>query len=150
MTNDWLTFDDPRFEVRLRHPSVTPGGEPVERIESRPGDALRVHIRSDSREAYVELTRYPPMPAEEEYGRHKPYLEERFGAGAVTPLTKTEVASWPAQTYAFAWPGGERTVLLLRTATATYRVIANSGSPLNHQIIDTIEVRERDGDDGLA
>jgi hypothetical protein len=141
--NDWLTFDDPRFEVRFRYPSVTPGGEQVGVTESQQGDALRNLVRSASREAYVELIRYPPMPAEQEYRTHKPYLEERFGAGAVTPLTETEVASRPAHTYAFTWPEGEREVLLFRTATATYRVIFNSRSALNRQIINTIEIVEQ-------
>src|SRR5215211_5482764 len=62
-----------------------------------------------------QLMRYPPMPVEHEYQTHKPYLEERFGAGAVTPLSDTEVASRPARTYAFAWPEGEREALLFRT-----------------------------------
>ena len=141
--NDWLTLDDPRFEVRFRYPSVTPGGEPVGITENQQDEALRVLVRSASREAYVELIRYPPMPAEQEYQTHKPYLEERFGAGAVTPLTETEVASRPAHTYAFAWPEGEREVLLLRTAAATYRVIFNSRSALNRQIINTIEILEQ-------
>jgi hypothetical protein len=141
--NDWLTLDDSRFEVRFRYPSVTPGGEQVGVTESQEGDALRVHVRSASREAYVELVRYPPMSVEQEYQTHKPYLEERFGAGAVTPLTEIEVASRSAHTYAFSWPEGERVALLFRTKAATYRVIFNSRSALNRQIINTIEILEQ-------
>lgn len=140
---DWLTFDDPRFEVRFRYPAVAPSGRPVEMRESQPGDALRAHAFSEGREVYFELTRYPPTPGEAEYRSHKPYLDERFGAGAVTALTDTVVASRPAQTYSFAWPEGERVVYLLRTASATYRVIINSASALNQQILETLEAREQ-------
>jgi hypothetical protein len=142
-TNDWRQFADPRFEVRFRYPAVTPRGEPVEATESQPGDGLRVHARSANRDVYFELTRYPPMPGEDEYRQHKPYLEGRFGEGAVTDLTETRVASRSAQTYAFAWPDGERVVLLVRTATATYRVIYNPRSPLNAAILATLEVRDQ-------
>lgn len=64
--SNWLVFDDPRFEVRFRYPSVTPGGEQVGVTESQQGDVLRILVRCASREAYVELVRFPPMPAEAE------------------------------------------------------------------------------------
>lgn len=141
-TTDWLQFADPRFEVRFRYPVVTPRGKPVGATESQPGGALRVHMRSANRDVYFELTRYPPMSGEEEYRQHKHYLEERFGEGAVTDLTETRVASRSAQTYAFAWPEGERVVVLVPTATATYRVIYNPRGPLNAEILATLEMRE--------
>src|SRR5215218_4589903 len=95
----WLTFADPRFEVRLSYPSGTQAGEPVARSESEVGNARRVLIRSADREVYVEITRYPLISANEEHRSHTSYLETRFGKGAVTPLTEALIASRPAQKY---------------------------------------------------
>ena len=140
--DDWRTREYPRFEFALRFPPVTPGGEPVELAEDRPGEALRVHLRSSGGEVYVEIMRFPPIAAEEEYRTHRLALEARFGAGAVTALGESRIGSVPAWTYAFAWPEGERSALLLRTPAATYRVIHDPRAPLSREIVATIELRE--------
>lgn len=71
-----------------------------------------------------------------------PRLRVRFREGSVTDLTETRMDSLPAQSYTFAWPEGDRIVLLVRTATATYRVIYNPRGPLNAEILATLEMRE--------
>ncbi len=137
---DWRWFEDPRFAVRFRYPLTTPRGEPVAAVEEVVDDAVRIHLRSASREVYVELTRYPPTPADDEYRAHKPYLEARFGAGSVTVLTGAQLGARTVQTYAFAWPDGERVVHLVPTATATYRLIHDPRAPLNREILTTLQL----------
>jgi hypothetical protein len=140
-TDGWQTFDDPRFELRFRYPDPTPEGRAVRAIERAHGSAGGVHLLSDGRELYVELMRLPAMPPTEEYAAHREALEKRFGAESVSKLGSTYLAGQPARTYSFRWPEGERVAVLLATASATYRVIYNSASPLNARVVATFELR---------
>jgi hypothetical protein len=137
----WKAFDDPRFELRLRYPDPTPDGRAAQVIEHPQDDGMAVHILSAERELYVEVARFPPIGAEEEYRRHRVRLEERFGADAVTPLRAATLGSRPAHEYVFTWAEGERTAVLASTASWTYRVIYNSASPLNARVLGTVEWR---------
>jgi hypothetical protein len=141
MDETWRAFDDARFELRFRYPDPTPRGQRVQKIDVDLGTALLVHHRTEDRELYVELRRYPPQSAREEYDRHRPELEVRFGDGAVSALTETALAGRPAHTYAFRWPEGERVAIVASSDSWTYRVIYNSASPLNPQVLATFEWR---------
>ena len=139
---DWKTFDDPRFELTFRYPDPTPEGREVRRIEGETdGGGLRVHHLTAERELYVEVVRFPPLAAEDEYERHKRYLEQRFGAEALGELLPATLADRPAQSYAFSWPEGQRVAVVLRTDSWTYRVIYNSASPLNERVLATFELK---------
>src|SRR5205823_4601694 len=89
----WKLFDDPRFELTLRYPDPTPQGRPAQVFEHPQDDGMAVHILSAERELYVEVARFPPIGADEEYRRHRVTLEERFGTGAVTPLRAATLGS---------------------------------------------------------
>jgi hypothetical protein len=126
----------------------------VERNEQRIGDNRgameRVHVSSpDRRELYFELARFGGIAPQDEYANHKPFLEERFGARSVTPLTATSLHDRPAWTYAFHWDEQdgpmERTALLLQAGEDTYRVIYDPRSELNDQVIATITIQDRAG-----
>ena len=123
----WKRFDDPRFELMLRYPDPTPDGRAAQVIEHAQDDGMAVHKLSAERELYVEVARFPPIGAEEEYRRHRVKLEERFGAGAVTELRASTLGSRPAQEYVFRWPEGERTAVL-GTSTFTRGVNQRRGS----------------------
>ena len=137
MEPDWQPAAPTGFRVDLSYPAVTPQGHAVDRVE----DEERVHLTSPgSRELYVELARFPGFSPEDEYGRHRPYLEQRFGEGAVTELTETRVGDQPAWAYGFRWDGGERAVLLLHVGDDTYRVIYDPRSDLNAEAVATLRV----------
>src|SRR5207302_289287 len=137
----WKLFDDPRFELTVRYPDPTPEGRAAQVIEHAQDDGMAVHILSAERELYVEVARFPPIGAEEEYRRHRVKLEERFGAGTVTELRASTLGSRPAQEYVVRWAEGERTAALASTESWTYRLIYNSASALNARVLETVEWR---------
>jgi YD repeat-containing protein len=105
-------------------------------------DAQRVHISSvDRQELYFEVARFPDLKPHDEYARHKPYLEGRFGQGSVTELTETSEGAW---TYSFSWDEEgrpmERTALLLAVGADTCRVIRDPRSPLNDEVLATLKL----------
>src|SRR5262245_26958243 len=134
----WKLFDDAKFELTLRYPDPTPGGRQAQVVEHPQNDGIAVHIVSAERELYVEIARFPPIGADGEYARHKPRLEERWGAGIVSDLSASTLGGRPAHLYVFRWPEGERTAVLASTDDYTYRVIYNSASPLNADVLATV------------
>ena len=137
-----LAVVEPGFRVTLDFPSVTPQGHAVERVAvERPVGGRGVHATSPgSDELYVELVRFRDLAPEDEYVGHRPFLEQRFGAGAVTELTQTTVRGLPAWSYGIRWEDGERSVLLLGVDDDTYRVIHDPRSPLNADVVATLRV----------
>ena len=135
---------EPGFRVELDFPSVTPQGHAVERVAvERPVGGRGVHVTSPtSGELYVELIRFRDLTPEDEYSSHRPFLEQRFGPGAVTELTQTSLRGIPAWSYGIRWEGGERSVLLLQVDDDTYRVIHDPRSPLNADVVATLRVVE--------
>jgi hypothetical protein len=139
--SDWLQAAVPGFRVDLAYPPVTPQGHAAKREEVERGGAVGVHLTSPgSRELYVELVRFPGLTAEDEYARHKPYLELRFGEGAVSELTETRFGERRAWSYTFRWDEGERVVLLIQAGDDTYRVIHDPRSDLNARVVATMRV----------
>lgn len=135
------TFIRPGFALRFNYPMMTPEGRVVDRREEDRENAVRIHITSPgSGEVYVEVMKLSDLTPQEEYARHRPYLEERFGADAVTPFAETRFQSRPAWTYAFRWDEGERSVLSLGIGRDTYRIIHDPCSALNAEIITTITI----------
>ena len=138
---NWQLFTDRRFELTFHYPATTPRGHAVEKTAGQQDDVLRVHLVSrDSQELYFEVVKYPHLLPREEYEQHSAYLEQRFDDLAITELQETRLALQPAYEYAFAWGQGERAVLLIHKDQATYRVIYDPHSPLNSQVLSTIEV----------
>ena len=120
-------------------------------FEYPPGDAQRdegserVHLQSaDRRELYFEVARFRGLVPAAEYARHKPYLEQRFGEGAVTALTETSHGDSPAWTYSFHWEEDgrpmERTALLLPLGADTCRIIRDPRSALNDDVLATLKL----------
>lgn len=133
--------------MEFSYPLVTPEGHPVERAEEQAvdhrGDIERVHLTSrDSRELYVEVVRFRELAPQDEYLQHRRYLDRRFGADAITPLTEMSLRERPAWTYGFRWDDEERSVLSLHVAGDTYRVIYDPRSGLNNQVLATLTVVE--------
>lgn len=143
--SEWQRFAHPLFRIEFSYPDPTPEGHAVERTEGDRGDMQRVHLRSlTSTELYFEATRFAGRTPHDEYSRHRPYLEQRFGQGAVDDLTETMLGGRPASRYAFHWEAGERAVVSLGLAGETYRLIYDPSSPLNEEILSTVRVREQD------
>jgi hypothetical protein len=137
-----LAAVEPGFRVALDFPSVTPQGHAVERVAvERPLGGRGVHVTSPgSAELYVELVRFRDLAPEDEYLNHRPFLEQRFGPGAVTELTQTTLGGIPTWSYGIHWKDGERSVLLLQIEDDTYRVIHDPRSPLNADVVATLRV----------
>jgi hypothetical protein len=145
---DWQRFTRPEFAIGFSYPAVTPQRQTVERDEQPFRDYARVHLSSpDRQELYLEVVRFHDMAPRDEYQHHRPYLEKRFGADSITPLTETTLRGRPAWAYAFRWDEAERSVeravLLLEIDGDTYRVIYDPRSALNAQVLATITFAER-------
>ena len=93
---------------------------------------------------YFEVVYYPNLLAQEEYQQHKQYLEKRFELGdfTITGLNETRLGLHPAYEYAFKWGQKERAVILVQKDHAMYRIIYDPYSPLNLQVLSTIEFME--------
>lgn len=145
--DSWQRFARPGFRVEFSYPAVTAQGHAVGRVEEQAvdhrGDIERIHISSrEGGELYVEVVRFRDLAPQDEYLRHRPYLERRFGADAVSELTETSLLGRPAWAYGFRWDEGERFALLLQVASDTYRVIYDPRSELNAEVLATLTVTE--------
>jgi hypothetical protein len=143
----WQRLTRPGFRVELSYPAVTPQGRAAERVEEQAvdhrGDIERVHISSgEGGDLYVELMRFRNLEPQDEYDGHRPYLERRFGADAVSDLTETSLLGRQAWAYDLRWDEGERSVLLLQVASDTYRVIYDPRSELNAEVLATLTLTE--------
>jgi hypothetical protein len=147
MGEDWQRYANPRFRLEFRYPDPTPRSHEVERNEHRihdeRGEMERVHLSSPaSGELYFELSRFVGISPQDEYASHRPFLEERFGAGAVTELAETTLLERRAWRYRIRWPEAERVVLLLPLDGDTYRVIYDPRSDLNQEVVATLSIAE--------
>jgi hypothetical protein len=156
-TAGWAPFTRPDFRLHFRYPAATPGGHAAERIDGPypatvPGGAGersdaprgdRVHLTSPgSQELYVEVVRFPDLSPQAEYEHHRAYLEQRFGAGAITALREGSLGRLPAHAFGLRLPTRERSVLLVRVGQETYRIIHDPRSPLNAQVVATMAIVE--------
>jgi hypothetical protein len=137
---NWKYFTDSRFALGFRYPQATPQGHIVEWAESQKDDVVRVHFTSkDSQELYFEVTKYFGLPAQVEYQQHKESLEERPEEFVVSGLKEIHWMSQPAYEYSIKWDNRARMVILLETDDATYRILYDPYSPLNIQILSTLQ-----------
>ena len=137
---NWLLFDDSRFDLQFSYPARATDGELVERAEIEQADMLRVHILSPkSREVYFEVSKFEGLTAEAEYRRHKEYLPAQFQSLTISKLRETLWASLRAYEYEFEWELGKRKVFLIEQGDVLYRVLYNPRFPVNLQILSTVE-----------
>ena len=141
MTDTWLTYANPRFDIRWRYPMVTPAGHSVDVIEDDVPDT-RVHlVTRESTEVYFEVRRMVEIAPEAEYAEHAVLLAERFGQEsiAVGPLVSEALAGVPAHRYEFAWGDRARSVVLLRLEATLYRV-STTGIASQRAILATVTI----------
>jgi hypothetical protein len=137
---NWQHFVYPGFALGFRYPQTTAQGHIVEKVESQTDEAIRVHITSkDSHELYFEITKYINLPAQVEYQEHKEYLENRPGEYVVSDLKEIGWMSQRAYEYSIKWHQGRRVVILMEADNATYRILYDPNSPLNAQILSTLQ-----------
>ncbi|MFL6029211.1 MAG: hypothetical protein ACJ74D_04165 [Gaiellaceae bacterium] len=131
MRPDWTRFSG--FGVEFSYPAS------AERDEA--ADIVHVHS-ADRQELYFEVARFRGLTPQQEYARHRPYLEQRFGPGAVTELTATNLGNTPAWTYSFNWDeegsAMERTAVLLQLGPDTCRIIRDPRSVLNDEVLASV------------
>jgi hypothetical protein len=137
---NWQHFVYPGFALGFRYPQTTAQGHIVEKVESQMDEAIRVHFTSkDSHELYFEITKYINLPAQVEYQEHKEYLENRSGTYVVSDLKEIRWMSQRAYEYSVKWQQGRRVVILMEADNATYRILYDPNSPLNVQVLSTIQ-----------
>lgn len=137
---NWQHFSDPRFELGFQYPPTTPQGHIVERAESPEAAAIRIHFKSkDSRELYFEITKHSNLPAPVEHEQHKESLVKRPGGFVVSDLKEIRWMSQPAYEYSLKWHMGARVVILIEVDKSTYRILYDPYSPLNVQILSTVQ-----------
>ena len=141
----WKRFTG--FGVEFSYPLTTPQGQTAKRDEERVsdhrGEMERVHVHSaDRQELYIEFARFRELTPQHEYANHRPYLEQRFGAGSVTELTQTSLLDRPAWTYSFVWDERgrpmQRAAILLQVGRDTCRIIRDPRSALNDHVLATL------------
>lgn len=137
---NWQAFRESRLGVLFRYPAITPAGHVVQKNESSLGDAYRVHLLSpDSPEIYFEITNYRGLSAQQAYERHGQDLRMRLDDVSITPLTACRWRGHSAFEYAFQWDQSRRTVLLIERKAGTLRILYDSRSSLNEQILATLD-----------
>ncbi len=142
---NWQIFSEPQYKIQLKYPNPTPQGFTVEKIGSQRNDTRRVHFSSKgSSELYFEVVKLLNLEPDEEYQLHKSFLLQNFEKLTITELQRTLVGTYSALTYAFTWPQKERKVILLQNGGATYRILYDPCSELNHQVVATIELLDPD------
>lgn len=138
----WQRFARPGFLLEFSYLDPVADGRPVARDERPFKGYSRVHLSSaDHSELYVEVVRFDDLTPQDEYRLHRPHLEQRFGAGSISPLTETRLGNWPAFAYSFGWAeperAMERSVLLVEVRGETYRIIFDPRSQLNTRVLAT-------------
>jgi hypothetical protein len=140
---NWKLFVDHRFSLQFRYPLVTPQARVVDIEEEETSDFVRVHLISrNSPEVYFEVRRYRDLHPRDDYRRHKAYLEKRFAEDAftITELTDYSIAGAAGQQYSFQWDSKQRVAILVPHEPVTYRIIYDPVSPINRQILSTVEL----------
>ncbi len=138
--DDWQQFKDARFALQFKYPEVTLHGLVINKAENQQKNSVRVHFASqDSAELYFEVTKYEGLSAKEEYQRHSAVLTAIFDDVVITVLKEIRTASRRAHEYSFEWTEGIRSVILVEIAGTTYRILYDPRSPLNLQILSTLE-----------
>ena len=137
---DWQHFAEFGFALGFQYPQTTPQGHTVERSTSQGDNSVRVHFTSrDSHELYFELTKYTDLSPQVEYEHHKGSLEKKLNQFRISDLKEIRWLSQPAYEYSFQWQQGTRTVILIETDHAMYRILYDPYSPLNVQILSTVQ-----------
>jgi hypothetical protein len=96
-------------------------------------------ISQESQEIYFEVARYANLLAEESYKLFREGIEKRGDEFSISELKETELAKQPAFECFVKGPGMERVVTFIQKGETLYRVIYNPQSPLNEQILATLE-----------
>lgn len=138
---NWHLFTNPVFQLHFMYPLITSHGHVVEKREDACQAIHRVHLISPkSQEVYFEVTRYPDLPSQEEYQRHKMSLEKRFTSDKfdISELKEGKLGGLLVQQYRFKWNQGVREVVLIQHKQATYRVLYDPQATINLQILATI------------
>ena len=137
---NWQHFVYPGFALGFRYPEITPQGHIAEKAETQDEERIRIHFTSkESHELYFEITKYVDLPAQAEYQDHKEYLENMPDEYVVSDLKEIRRMSQPDYEYSIKWREGARIVMLIETDDATYRVLYDPNSPLNVQVLSTIQ-----------
>ena len=101
---------------------------------------IQVHILApESLDVYFEVSKYDQLTPFTEYRRHKEHLGARFDALEISEVREAQCVSLPAYEYSFAWEQSRRVVLLVERADALYRILYDPDSPVNLQILSTLE-----------
>lgn len=132
--DEWQRVEIPDLGLAFGYPRRTPSGQ------SGRLDDVRLHARSDDGvEAYFELSRHLDVTSMTWYVEERGSLVARFGA-EVTPLVATTFHDKPAHEFSVTFADTVRAVVLIERGPWLYRVIYDPRSPLNHAVLETIQI----------
>jgi hypothetical protein len=135
-----ITLDHPDFPLNLRIPGRTPTGAGVH-VDERAGEmSRRFHYTSvGSDEVYFEIGRYPDRTPAEVMDLFIEDVTDRIEGIVVGEPEPAVVAGYAAVRLRIGWPGKQRLVHFLSVDGNAYRVILDPASPLNFEILATLE-----------
>ena len=137
---NWQHFSQPEFALGFQYPQTTPQGHIVEKTERQEEGAIRIRFTSkDSYELYFEIAKYDDLSPQIEYQHHKMNLEQRADRFVISELKEIRWMSQPAYEYSIKWRQGTRIVMLIEADKATYRILYDPYSPLNVQVLSTMQ-----------
>ena len=138
-TTKWTTLVDPRFDLTVRYPAVTPDGHQVERTNEHEETSITVRLTADTKRAlYVEITRFPDATVESLYAAICTLSTRNPAALSVGILQETTLGTHQAHTFFLRRDALERTVLLIQRGSDAYRITYDSTSVLSEQVFSTI------------
>jgi hypothetical protein len=128
----WLEFTVPG--LRLRFPNAAADGERVEM------DDFRAHFRTmNSAQVYFEVSRHTGVSAHDLYQREISAIRRANPDVRISDPVSVSFAGRDAQQFSVTFPDKERVFTLIEQKERVYRVIYDPRSPVNHEIIGTVE-----------
>jgi len=136
----WITYSHQNLSVVLKYPSPTPQGNSVNINEQSTPSSFRAHFVSEgSDEIYFEVGRYSNLSVKQVIADFLKDVTGRIENLKISEVEELTYADSPARHLSIHWPGKERVILFIEKEDALYRIIHDPNSPINIQILDTLE-----------
>jgi hypothetical protein len=139
---NWVTFSSQKLSIALKYPNPTPQGHPVFKHERTATSSYRVHFVSDgSDEVYFEIGRYSNLPVQKAIDDFQQDVMERIDQIETSEVTELSMDNYPSYQFSIRWPGKERFIQFIEIEPVLYRIIHDPASPINKQILESLEFR---------
>jgi len=131
---EWQDFSIPNMGLRLRYPQHATDGEPVEM------DDVRAHFRTmDSTQVYFEVSRHTGTTARDLIARETGVIRRAEPKVQITEPAPILFAGHDALRFTVTFPDRERIFTIVERGAYVYRVVYDPRSPINEEIVETVE-----------